>query len=211
AIAMRDMEIRGVGDLLGANQSGHVADVGFDLYTRMLSKAVKVRKAKKRGEEMPADLSDEATLIDLPLATYIPNDYVPDASLRLRLYRRMAGLDSLLEIDEMAAELADRFGAIPDPVDNLLYQIRIKVLAQKAMVVAVTTESKQVKLKMPQLETMNRFALQRYLGGGVRVSRTIIWMPRDMATREWQVLLVQSLEKLQAYAEELRGKLAKAA
>ena len=145
---MRDMEIRGAGELLGAQQSGHMALVGFDLYTRLLSNAVKKKKAERRGETVPAELP-EATLIDLPMATYVPTDYIPDASLRLRLYRRMALLSSLEEIDEMADELADRFGPIPDPVHNLLYHLRVKVLAQKAQVPAVTSENGQVKVRLP--------------------------------------------------------------
>ncbi|MCB0026275.1 MAG: transcription-repair coupling factor, partial [Anaerolineales bacterium] len=106
-LAMRDLEIRGAGELLGANQSGHIAAIGFDLYTKMLARAVKMRKAVQRGETILGDLNED-TKIDLPLATYIPPDYVPDGSLRLRLYRRMAGLDTLEEIDAMAEELADR-------------------------------------------------------------------------------------------------------
>jgi len=198
SIAMRDMEIRGAGDLLGAEQSGQMAAVGFDLYTKLLTNAVKTRKAERAGEPLPLELP-EATLIDVPLAAYVPTDYVPDASLRLRLYRRMALLDTLEEIDEMAVELADRFGPIPDPVHNLLYQLRIKALAQKARVAAVTTESGQVKIRLSNLEQLNRYHLQRYLGNSARVSKTAIWMGREMSTREWQVELVQVLEKLQTF------------
>jgi transcription-repair coupling factor (superfamily II helicase) len=198
SIAMRDLEIRGAGDLLGGRQSGHIAAVGFDLYTRLLAQAVKARKAIRAGEAPPRELP-EATLIDLPLAAYIPTDYVPDASLRLRLYRRMALLDSMAAIDEMAAELADRFGAIPDPVNNLLYQLRIKILAMPAAVTAVTTESGQIQIRLQDQFLLDRFRLQRYLGHAVRVSRKAIWLERGMSTHEWQVALVQTLEKLQTF------------
>ncbi len=200
AIAMRDLEIRGAGDLLGARQSGHIAAIGFDLYTRLLANAVKRKKAERRGEIAPPELG-ESILIDLPLATYVPTDYVPDAALRLRLYRRMAGMETLLEIDGMAAELADRFGPIPDPVDNLLYQLRIKSLAALAGVVGVTVENDQIRLRWPRLENINRFHLQRFLGERVRVSRTAIWMSWKTGTKEWQVTLVQLLEKLPTYSE----------
>jgi transcription-repair coupling factor (superfamily II helicase) len=202
AIAMRDMEIRGAGELLGAQQSGHMASVGFDLYTRLLANAVKKRKAERRGEVMPAELP-EATLIDLPLATYVPTDYVPDAGLRLRLYRRMALLDGLDDIDEMAEELADRFGSIPDPVHNLLYHLRVKVLAQKAQVTAVTSESGQVRIKLSGINQANRFRVQRHLGSLVRVSRTAIWLDRELSTREWQITLVQVLERLEGFEWQL--------
>jgi transcription-repair coupling factor (superfamily II helicase) len=196
-IAMRDMEIRGAGDILGAQQSGHIADVGFDLYTRLLAKAVKRRKAERRGEKLPLEPLED-TLIDLPLAAYVPPDYVPDPSLRLRLYRRMAILESLLDIDEMAEELADRFGPIPDPVHNLLYQLRVKSLALKAGVSAVVTEAGQIKIRTPESLVIDRYRLQRYLGNTVRVSKTAIWMSRDIGTFEWQVVLVQVLEKLRS-------------
>jgi transcription-repair coupling factor (superfamily II helicase) len=197
AIAMRDMEIRGAGDLLGSLQSGHMSSVGFDLYTRLLTNAVKKRKAEQDGVEMPFEPS-EATLIDVPLAVYVPTDYVPDAALRLRLYRRMALLDTLESIDEMAAELADRFGPIPDPVHNLLYQLRVKSLAQTARVTAVTSESGQIKIRLSDMEKLDRYRVQRFLGNSARISRTAIWLDRNLGTHEWQVTLVQVLERLQS-------------
>jgi transcription-repair coupling factor (superfamily II helicase) len=114
----------------------------------------------------------------------------------------MAVLNTLAEIDEMAAELADRFGPIPDPVHNLLYQLRIKALAQRAHVTAVTTESGQIKIRLADLEKLDRFRLQRFLGEHVRVSRKAIWMNRDMSTHEWQVVLVQVLEKLESFERD---------
>ena len=197
-IAMRDLEIRGAGDVLGQNQSGHIAAIGFDLYTRMLARAIQVRKAAKAGEVIEMELPD-TTLIDLPLATYIPTDYIPDPALRLRLYRRMAVLTTLDEVDGMAAELTDRFGPIPDPVENLLYQLRIKILSLRAGASTVTTEYKQIKVVLPNLMSLNRLRLQHFLGNEVRVSRTGIWFSAELPTREWQVLLVQTLEKLEAY------------
>lgn len=201
-IAMRDLEIRGAGELLGAEQSGHIGSIGFDLYTRMLAQAVRERKAAREGKAIATGLPEPAT-IDLPLATYIPPDYVPDAGLRLRLYRRMAGLDSLEEVDEMAEELADRFGPIPDPVDNLLYQLRVKVLAMHAGVTSITVESGQIRVRVPGLDQTPRYRLQRYLGNGVRVSKKAIWFGRDLSTNEWKVALVRVLERLESFVLEV--------
>ena len=200
-IAMRDLEIRGAGDLLGPQQSGHIASIGFDLYTRMLSQAIRQRKAAREGKEIPMELM-EPTTIDLPLAAYIPPDYVPDSSLRLRLYRRMAGLATLDEVDEIAEELADRFGPIPDPVDNLLYQLRVKVLATRAGAASITVESGQLRIRVPGLERMPRYRLQRYLGNGVRVSKKAVWFGREMSTNEWKVGLVRVLERLETYRQQ---------
>ena len=197
-IAVRDMEIRGAGDFLGGEQSGHISAVGFDMYTRLLTRAVKRRKAEQRGEAPPTEPPDNV-LIDLPLATYIPTDYVPDTQLRLRLYRRMATLDTLAEIDEMAVELADRFGPIPDPLHNLLYQLRAKSLGQMAGVNAVVTEAGQIRIRIGELGGMDRYRLQRYLGEGVRVSKSAIWLKKDRGTHEWQIELVQILEKLRLF------------
>jgi transcription-repair coupling factor (superfamily II helicase) len=197
-IAVRDMEIRGAGDFLGGSQSGHISAVGFDMYTRLLTRAVKRRKAELRGDAPPTEPPDNV-LIDLPLATYIPTDYVPDTQLRLRLYRRMATLDTLAEIDEMAAELADRFGPIPDPLHNLLYQLRTKALGQMAGVNAVVTEAGQIRIRIAELGGMDRYHLQRFLGEGVRVSKSAVWLKKDRGTHEWQIELVQVLEKLRLF------------
>jgi transcription-repair coupling factor (superfamily II helicase) len=209
-IAMRDLEIRGAGDLLGSRQSGHIGAIGFDLYTRLLTQAVKRQKAARKGEQLPLDLS-EGILIDLPLAAYIPTDYVSDTSLRLRLYRRMAVLGTLPEIDDMAIELVDRFGTLPDPLDNLLFQLRIKVLAEKAGIPAITTESGQIQIRLTKEASSSQIGLQRYLGGHVRVSRTAIWMKRGLSIKEWKVSLVQLLEKMTDYGdapEEIKGMVA---
>jgi transcription-repair coupling factor (superfamily II helicase) len=105
----------------------------------------------------------------------------------------------------MAAELADRFGPIPDPVHNLLYQLRSKALAQMALVSAVVTEAGQIKIQVGELEGLDRYHLQRYLGSPVRVSRKAVWLKRDMGTHEWQVELVQVLEKLRSFERQGSG------
>ncbi|MCP5101115.1 MAG: hypothetical protein GY943_36660, partial [Chloroflexi bacterium] len=94
-----------------------------------------------------------------------------------------------------------------DPVHNLLYQLRIKSLAQRARITAVTTEAGQIKIRMADLEDIDRFRLQRYLGEQVRVSKKAIWMRRDISTHEWQVALVQVLERLETFErDKLRAK-----
>ena len=195
SIAMRDLELRGAGELLGTRQHGHIAAVGFDLYTRLLARAVQKLKAQQEGQPPPPPPPVLVT-IDLPLPVYIPEDYVPDAHLRLQLYRRMAELSTLEQIDAMAEELADRFGPIPDPVHNLLFQLRLKVLAARARVEAIATVDGQFMLRAPELDEANRYALQRRLGNGVRVGKRQIWLPRDLPASDWQVRLVQVLEKL---------------
>jgi transcription-repair coupling factor (superfamily II helicase) len=195
-IAMRDLEIRGAGDILGTRQHGQISAVGFDLYTRLLAQSVRQLRAQETGETVPPALPAPIT-INLPLAAFIPADYVVENTLRLRLYRRMGGLATLDEVDTFAEELADRFGPIPDGVDNLLYQLRLKVLAGTAGVEGISVEDGKIAVRSLRLEMVNRVALQRRLGRGARVSRRAVWVPfAGLSEQQWRVLLVQVLEAL---------------
>jgi transcription-repair coupling factor (superfamily II helicase) len=195
---MRDLEIRGAGDILGTRQHGHISAVGFDLYTRLLAQSVQELKAQETGEPVTPALPAPLT-IDLPLTAYIPSAYVPNSTLRLRLYRRMAQLVTLQEVDEIAEEMADRFGDIPDEVDNLFYQLRLKVLAGRAGVEAITIDGGKLAVRCARLESVNRVGLQRRFGreSGIRVSRRAVWVPyAGQPQSEWKVALVQVLEVL---------------
>jgi transcription-repair coupling factor (superfamily II helicase) len=129
-IAMRDLEIRGAGELLGARQHGHIAAVGFDLYARLLAQAVQEARLQARSSqdhalpsaEEPAtyvESLERTVQISLPLAAYLPESYVPDSALRLQLYRRLAGATTALEVDSLRMELEDRFGPLPEEGQNL--------------------------------------------------------------------------------------------
>ncbi|TEU11201.1 MAG: transcription-repair coupling factor [Anaerolineales bacterium] len=206
-IAMRDLEIRGAGELLGARQHGHIAAVGFDLYCRLLAQAVRELK----GEEPSQLLGEEAALlrrdtaylqplhsgvqINLPLAVSLPEDYVPDERLRLQLYRRLAGLSTLAEVDDMAQELEDRFGELSQAAVNLLYQLRLKILAVVAGVQAVSNEEGQVVIKAQDLGRAEERRLQRRLGNKARVGRRQVWLPLDARDR-WRELLPGILQTM---------------
>ncbi|MBN1122026.1 MAG: transcription-repair coupling factor [Anaerolineae bacterium] len=179
-IAMRDLEIRGTGDILGIRQSGHISAIGFHLYTRMLSQAVRRLRKQHDGKLLEPDEQDlprEVVTIDLPIPTYIPTDYVPDTSLRIQLYRRMAALRTDETIADLGSELNDRFGPLPPPVENLLNQLRVKNLALRANIEGVFSEGEQISIRTGGLATIDRRALQARLGHEVRVSRTAIWLP----------------------------------
>jgi len=211
-IAMRDMEIRGAGELLGARQHGHIAAIGFDLYTRLLAQAVREARAQQEatGQKMPEteavdEMSayvqplEQAVQINLPLAAYLPESYVPDDKLRLQLYRRLAGLTTHKEIDDLRAELKDRFGDLPEEADNLCFQLRLKLDAVQAGAKAITTEEGQVLIRADSLEDVDRAWLQRRLGDRARVARRAVWLPLDEDDR-WRTVL---LAALQAIAEGL--------
>ncbi len=196
SIAMRDLEIRGAGDLLGTRQHGHIAAVGFDLYTRLLARAVQELHATRRGEAPPPPPLTNV-VIDLPLAAYLPADYVADETLRLQLYRRMANLASLKSVAEIEQELVDRFGALPAPTSDLIFQLRLKVLAQQANIETINLEGEQIVLKADWLETANRISLQQRLEERAYVSRRQINIPLRNG-REWRTLLATVLSTLAA-------------
>jgi transcription-repair coupling factor (superfamily II helicase) len=194
-IAMRDLELRGAGDILGTRQSGHIAAVGFHLYTRLLGQAVQRLRAEP-GQPVRAEPAAAGVVaVDLPIPTYIPTDYVPEAALRIQLYRRMADLRSEEEIDEMAAELEDRFGRLPVATQNLLYQLRVKVRALRANVEAVASSDGQVAIRVAGLDKVDRRDLQAALGHDVRVSRVAIWLPRR-GDETWRGALLDILARL---------------
>jgi transcription-repair coupling factor (superfamily II helicase) len=136
AIAMRDLEIRGAGNLLGAEQSGHIAAVGFEMYLNLLEEAVAAAKGEpqERTEERPV-------IVELTLDAFLPPGYVMDEIERVDLYRRASGLGSLAEVEDLSEELVDRFGELPEPARNLLGLSRVKLLARETGASSVTFRS----------------------------------------------------------------------
>lgn len=198
-IAMRDLELRGAGDILSTRQTGHVAAIGLQLYTQLLADAVHRLKGDVKRENISA-AAQENIPIDLPLPAYLPTAWIPEMELRLQIYRRMAGLTNGEDVAIMREELRDRFGTVPQAVENLLYQIDIKLLAQAAGATAVTVQDGRVLVKLPYLPEINRDMLQRKLGEGIVVSRTAVELP--LTEREtWQLQLLDVLQKLAKGAE----------
>ena len=266
-IAMRDLEIRGAGDILGARQSGHIDSVGFDLYTRLLAQAINEARRKKDRfekaiaaadegepldggvlgalgvgegetvvsseepqhpitqqpqtlptEELPFDLEDPLqppVQLDLPIDARIPVTYIADEDLRLQLYRRIAGITHPEAIDEMRRELVDRFGkdaetgAVPEEIENLFFQIRIKILATRAGIDRIGRDMDNLVLHSDMLENMDRRAMERRLRLGLgtisaddasfvpeeaaRVGRRAVYLPVDDAG-QWRQALLRTLE-----------------
>lgn len=138
-IAMRDLEIRGAGNILGSEQHGHIAAVGFDLYSRLLEEAV--REARGEAASRVVDTS-----IELPVEAYIPDSYIPDSNQKVAIYKRIAGLSSLHEIPDLEEELVDRFGDLPGPVCNLLAVAKIRVLAGQLKIKSISLLPGQFRL-----------------------------------------------------------------
>lgn len=156
-LASHDLDLRGAGNLLGEEQSGHIKEVGFELYQQMLEEAVASLKAG--GEEV----SDErwSPQITIGMAVMIPETYVPDLQLRMSLYRRLADLDDSAEIDAFAAEMIDRFGPLPEEVDHLLKIVYVKALCRRANVEKVDSGPKGVVIAFRNNVFANPAALIR--------------------------------------------------
>ena len=137
-IAMRDLEIRGAGNLLGESQSGHMAAVGYDLYCKMLNEAV----SQLKGEKEEADY---ATTIDLDIDAFIPESYIKNEYQKLDIYKRIATIETEEEMDDMTEELIDRFGDLPKKVQQLLHIAALKSLAHSAYITAIEQKGKDYK------------------------------------------------------------------
>ncbi len=209
SIAMRDLEIRGAGELLGTKQHGFIQSVGFHLYTRMLADAV--RRLRRLGQKSKVEGLDEMTFdlqpstfnlplslpvnVDLPLAVGIPAHYISDQDLRLRLYRRIADLRDETELDALGSEFRDRFGHLPEMTQNLLYQMRVKLRAERIGLASVNWESGQVLLKFPLPASGAEAKRLPDLPGGVRGGKGQYWV---VFTKEevWTAKLLDVLARL---------------
>ncbi len=155
AIAMKDLEIRGAGNLLGGEQSGHIADVGFDLYVRLVGEAVADFKGGG-AEEQVAEVR-----IELPVDAHLPHDYIPSERLRLEIYKRLAEVRTDDDVDEVRIELVDRYGNPPEEVESLLVVARFRARCRQAGVREVTVAGKYVRFAPVDLPDSRVVRLQR--------------------------------------------------
>jgi transcription-repair coupling factor (superfamily II helicase) len=153
-IALKDLEIRGAGNLLGGEQSGHIADVGFDLYVRLVGEALAEYKDEPARETLEVK-------VELPIDAHIPADYVPHERLRLEAYKRLADASSEAAVDEVAGELLDRYGPLPRPVDSLLAVARFRVLARAAGLNEVVLQGTGIRFHPVELPESAQMRLTR--------------------------------------------------
>jgi transcription-repair coupling factor (superfamily II helicase) len=178
AIAMKDLEIRGAGNLLGGEQSGHIAGVGFDLYVRMVGEAVReFRDGGAPSEEVP-DVK-----VELPLDAHLPHDYVDSERLRLEAYRRLAGAGDAAAISAIREELTDRYGPPPEPVETLLAVAAFRVKARAYGLTDVTLAGPSVRFAPWELKESQQLRLARLFKGAVvkAATRTVL-VPRPTDT-----------------------------
>ncbi len=173
AIAMKDLEIRGAGNLLGGEQSGHIADVGFDLYVRLVGEAV----SEFRGG--PAEETLDEVRIELPVEAHLPHDYIPSERLRLEMYKRLAEVRSGEDVDAVAEELEDRYGEPPLPVFSLMLVARFRARARQAGISEVTIAGRNVRFAQVDLPDSRVVRLQRlYPKSIVKTAAGSVLVPR---------------------------------
>ena len=202
-IAMRDLEIRGAGNILGDQQSGHIAAIGFDLYTSLLARAVEAARAQREGRDAPEPPPQFSTVrVDLGVEALIPDYYVEDLAERLDIYQRLAAIRSLDEIDDLEAELEDRFGRVPGPATVLLYMAKIRVLAESCGVNSVVATDERATLSLDEPTGGARAALQKALGRGVTVGHMQIRLEIDRDDPEWREELTWTIEELGRFRQQ---------
>ncbi len=161
-IALADLEIRGAGNILGGEQSGHMAAVGFDLYSRLLAEAVEEKKASLEGR--PAIVERPQAVLDLPLEAHLPDEYVPDVAQKLELYRRLARARSGGDLAAFRQEVTDRFGPMPAPVVRLVEVAELRLAAEGAGVSSISREDGLLVVRFG--EGLSRASAMRLLGAG---------------------------------------------
>jgi transcription-repair coupling factor (superfamily II helicase) len=189
-LAMKDLEIRGAGSLLGTKQSGNISAVGFNLYTQLLAQAVEEQKAKKSGleKEIKPIRGPEPT-IDLPLRAFIPNEYIDDIDTRLSIYQRLTEVSSIKQVDDMALELNDRFGSLPSEVQNLLYILKLKALGREAGIESISTAGTLITIRLPpglQVDRQKLFAFYKF---GIKIGIVQVIVNLARLGDNWQKIL----------------------
>lgn len=193
-IAMKDLEIRGAGSLLGAEQSGFMNTVGFDLYCKLLAEAVQ----ELQGQKIEA--ATQTATVDLPLDAYLPDDYIGDRTLKVNFYQRLANLTHTEQVEAMTAEMSDRFGAPPPSVQNLLTLIGLKVEAAKLGFESVAIKDNELILTVRRTIVPNRIALYRRFRNEARVQQGVIRIPRRLLGANWITELRDLLPTITATA-----------
>jgi len=204
-IAMKDLEIRGAGNLLGAEQSGFMNSVGFDMYCQLLAEEV----AELQGSgDINLRQAEPSISIDIPVPAYIPDNYVADRTLKIQFYQRLAGLRHSEQVDAMQAEMVDRFGPMPEVVGNMLSLLRLKLEAKELGFESIGLKNDEWIIKAKRSMVPNRVALFKKFKGQVRVELGQVFLSRYLLAREpqdWLRELHELLPLISTQAPETAG------
>jgi transcription-repair coupling factor (superfamily II helicase) len=201
SIAMKDLEIRGAGSLLGVKQSGHIAAVGFDLYCQLLAEAVGELRASSpslslQGRGIIEGEGKQSPSIVLPLSAYIPEEYVVDLDTRLSLYRRLAKIECIDEVESVTRELEDRFGSLPQVVKNLFYVVQVKTVATRLGVESIFTSGNHVVIKFREGRKIARLSLADKYDKAIKAGNTQVRLDGRYFGDKWPAVLREILESI---------------
>ena len=212
-IAMRDLEIRGAGNLLGAAQSGNIHAVGLDLYSQLLKEAVReLQEAETQGDQAGAQpaaaqatATNELPRIELPLPARIPETYIPHLPVRLAIYQRLARTRDQREVPQVREELRDRFGPLPQEVEHLLLVTGLRAMAGNLGIQSIIKGEDAIVLALDGPVGGARVPLQRALGPSANVGNQQIQLPTRRLGDQWLSRLTRILERFQAFRDSLQS------
>ncbi|HSW58316.1 MAG TPA: transcription-repair coupling factor, partial [Dehalococcoidales bacterium] len=190
-IAMKDLEIRGAGNLLGLKQSGNISAVGFSLYTQLLAEAVEEQKVLRSSPRLPVIKRRPPTSVDLPVKAFIPENYISEIDMRLSLYQQISEIDNLAAIEDMDKELQDRFGPLPVETANLLFIVKMKVLGAKAGIESISTNDELITLRLFPGLLFKRENLVQYYRYSLKLGNTQIIANLKRLGKDWQKVLAE--------------------
>ncbi len=204
-IALRDLEIRGIGNLLGAEQSGQISAIGFDLYTKLLAEAVRqLKEADSSDNTATPPVREFSTVrVDIGIDARIPDSYIEDLAQRLSIYQRLARIRVESEIDDLDEEIRDRFGPMPTHVKLLMKMARMRSMAVQAGVELVAAKETRATLTLKEPTGGARAPLQKQLGTGVDVGHMQIRVEIDRDDPEWIDELMAVLDQLKMFQERI--------
>jgi transcription-repair coupling factor (superfamily II helicase) len=190
-VALRDMEIRGAGNLLGAEQSGHIAEVGYELYLRLLAQAV---EEARRGAPIP---ERDAITMDLPITALIPASYIQDMELRLATYRAISGIENQRGLDEIRSELVDRFGELPDEVEHLLALIQLRIRSERLGITSIVEREREMVIRPVETGSMNTRKLIGRFGHAIKITPNSIRLRLIELEEAWSTALDAILDEIE--------------
>ena len=204
AVALKDLEIRGAGNVLGVEQSGHVAGVGFDLYVRLVGEAVEAYRAAVDGKTVTTPDEVKDVRIDLPVDAHLPPDYIGSDRLRLEAYRRLAAATDETGVGGVVDELIDRYGPLPEPAQRLVAVARLRLLCRHYGVTEVAVAGTNLRLGPMALPDSAQVRLKRlYPAANYRATTSVVQVPIPRAGSGVGAPRIRDLELVQAVVDLL--------
>jgi len=195
-IALRDLEIRGTGNLLGAEQSGQIGAVGFELYTQLLTESVEQLRAREEGRTPKPTRQGPAVSMDLPLEAHIPSSYIADVNSRLAAYQEISAIETPEAVARVRSGLTDRFGPPSEPVDMLLRAVRLRTLAARLGAESLQYDGERIVMQLVDGLTFNWEARRVALPDGATLGRTQLRVPTRGRSDDWLDAVEEALVAL---------------